>query len=186
MKPILVVYGTTEGHTRKIAEFIADTVRKRGYMADLIDSATPAAEQVLPIYAGAFIGGSLHQGGHQSSLAHFIKANIGWLNTIPTAFFSVSLSIVGQDTEMRTEAKKLAEEFLDQTGLKPGMVRLVAGALKYTQYDFFKRYIMRMIAKRAGGDTDTSHDTEYTDWNDVGRFVDEYLAVTQIDSRKAA
>lgn len=186
MKPILVLYGTTEGHTRKIAEFIAERLRRAGKIADLVDSATPVAAQVAPIYAGAIIGGSLHQHKHQSSLAHFIKANIGWLNTIPTAFFSVSLSMAGQDAEARAEAKKLAEEFLEETGLKPGMVRLVAGALKYTQYDFFKRYIMRMIAKQTGGSTDMSHDTEYTDWNEVGRFVDEYLAAAQIDGRKAA
>jgi menaquinone-dependent protoporphyrinogen oxidase len=66
------------------------------------------------------------------------------------------------------------------------MVRLIAGALKYTQYDFFKRYIMRMIAQQAGGDTDTSHDTEYTDWDDVGRFVDEYTTAARVDVSKAA
>jgi len=57
MKPILVVYGTTEGHTRKIAEFIAERVRRRGKNVDLVDSATPEAGQVLPIYSGVFIGG---------------------------------------------------------------------------------------------------------------------------------
>jgi menaquinone-dependent protoporphyrinogen oxidase len=186
MKPILVIYGTTEGHTRKIAEFIAERLRKGGKTVHLVDSATPAAAAVLPIYAGAFIGGSLHQHKHQSALAHFIKANVAWLNTIPTAFFSVSLSMAGQDTEARAEARKLADEFLAETGLKPGMVRLIAGALMYTQYDFFKRYMMRMIAKHAGGSTDMSRDTEYTDWNDVGCFVDEYLAAAQINGRKAA
>ena len=186
MKPILVVYGTTEGHTRKIAEFIADRLRAAGRTVDLVDSAAPAAEQIAPIYAGAIVGGSLHQGGHQSSLAHFVKANVAWLATIPTAFFSVSLSIVSQDPEMRAEAKKDADKFLADTGLVPGMVRLVAGALKYTQYDFFKRFIMRSIAKRAGGDTDTSHDTEYTDWDDVARFADEYVEATRGEERRAA
>ena len=51
MKPILVVYGTTEGHTRKIAEFIAERVRKRGKNVDLVDSATPDANDVQPIYS---------------------------------------------------------------------------------------------------------------------------------------
>ncbi len=186
MKPILVVYGTTEGHTRKIAEFIAERLRQAGKVVDLVDSATPAAEQIAPIYAGAFIGGSLHQGKHQSPLAHFVKANAAWLNTIPAAFFSVSLSMAGHDAEARAEAKKLAKDFLDETGLKPGMVRPVAGALKYTQYDFFKRWIMKTIAEKAGGSTDTSHDTEYTDWDDVARFVDEFLAATRTEERKAA
>lgn len=182
MKPILVVYGTTEGHTRKIAEFISDALRKHGKEVTLIDSATPAAAQVQPIYAGAILGGSLHNHKHQSSLAHFIKSNVGWLNAIPTAFYSVSLSMAGQDQAAWAEAKKLAEQFLDETGLRPGMVRMIAGALKYTQYDYFKRYMMMSIAKQAGGEVDTSRDHEYTDWDGVAHFVDEFVAATQPDS----
>lgn len=186
MKRILVIYGTTEGHTRKIAEFIAERLRAAGKAVDLIDAASPAASQVAPIYAGAFAGGSLHQGKHQSALAHFLKANAAWLNAIPTAFFSVSLAMAGRDAAARAEAQKLADEILEDAGLKPGMVRLIAGALKYTQYDFFKRWIMKSIAEKAGGDTDTSQDHEYTDWDDVARFVDDYLAATQPESRQAA
>lgn len=186
MKPILVIYGTTEGHTRKIAEFIADRLRKAGRMVDLVDSASPAAAAVAPIYAGAFIGGSLHQGRHQAPLAHFIRGNAAWLNTIPTAFFSVSLSMAGDNEEWRAEAKRLGEEFLVDTGLKPGMTRLVAGALKYTEYDFFRRWMMKAIAKKAGGSTDTSRDAEYTDWNDVARFVEEFVAATRGEERRAA
>jgi len=186
MKPILVVYGTTEGHTRKIAEFIADRLQHRGQEVHLVDSTSPAAALVTPVYAGAVIGGSLHQHKHQSSLMHFVKANAGWLNTIPTAFFSVSLSMAGRDEEEHAEAKKLAQDFLEETGLKAGMLRLVAGALKYTQYEYFKRLIMRRIAKEAGGDTDTSRDHEYTDWDDLSRFVDEFAAAANLDNRRAA
>lgn len=186
MKRILVVYGTTEGHTRKIAEFVAERLRKAGKAVDLVDSATPAAAQIAPIYAGAFIGGSLHQGRHQAPLAHFIKVNAAWLNTIPTAFFSVSLSMASQDAEWQAEAKRLADAFLADTGLNAGMVRLVAGALMYTEYDFFRRWMMKAIAKKAGGSTDTSRDADYTDWNDVARFVDEYLAATRGAERMPA
>jgi len=188
MKPILVLYGTTEGHTRKIAEFIAERLRRVGKTVDLVDSATPAATQVAPIYAGAIVGGSVHYDKHPASLAHFIKANVAWLNTIPTAFFSVSLATAHRDAQSRAEARKQADQFIDETGLAPGMVWPVAGALKFTQYDFFKRYMVRSIAKQIGGDSDIvmSRDTEYTDWNELGRCVDEYLAAAQIDGRKAA
>ena len=37
---------------------------------------------------------------------------------------------------------------------------------------------MRLIAKHQGGDADTSRDREYTDWDDLTRFVDEFLAAT--------
>lgn len=186
MRPILVAYGTTEGHTRKIAEFIAKRLCMAGRSVDLVDSASPAAGLIAPIYAGAFVGGSLHQGRHQAALAHFVRSNAAWLNAIPTAFFSVSLSMAGDDAEWRAEAKRLAEDFLAETGLKAGMLRLVAGALKYTQYDFLKRCVMKSISHKAGRSTDTANDTEYTDWDDVARFVDEYLASTRGESRRAA
>jgi menaquinone-dependent protoporphyrinogen oxidase len=54
------------------------------------------------------------------------------------------------------------------------MTTQIAGALKYTQYDFFKRLIMKMIAKREGQTTDTSKDYEYTDWNAVKKFTLEF------------
>jgi menaquinone-dependent protoporphyrinogen oxidase len=183
MKSILVAYATTEGHTRKIAEFIAERMRKLGKTVDLVDCATPSAEQVPPIYAGAFICGSVHHQKHQTALAHFVKENLAWLNEVPTAFVSVNLAILHKDAECRAEAKQCADAFLDETALRPSMVRLVAGALKYTQYDFFKRALLRYLVKPGGIDASTSGDTEYTDWDDLGCFVDEYLAATQSEGR---
>jgi menaquinone-dependent protoporphyrinogen oxidase len=54
-------------------------------------------------------------------------------------------------------------------------VRLVAGALKYTQYDFFKRMMLRLLSSRLEGAKNTGEDHEYTDWQDVETFVDEFL-----------
>lgn len=186
MQPILVAYGTTEGHTRTIAEFIAQRLRGKGHEAQLIDSATPAAEQVSPVYAGAVLAGSLHQHRHQSSIAHFARSNAAWLNAIPIAFVSVSLSMAGDDPGARAEAQRLAQAFVDEAGLQGAVVKPVAGALKYTRYDFFKRWVMRTIAGRAGGDTDTARDHEYTDWDDLGRFVDEYAAGLPLAERLRA
>lgn len=183
MKPILVIYGTTEGHTRKIAEFIAERLRKTGKEVDLVDSAAPEAEQIPPIYAGAFIGGSVHYDKHQSALAHFVKENIGWLNVIPTAFFSVNLAMLHRDREFCAEARRCADAFLDETGLKPYTVQLVAGALRYAQYDFFKRALLRYLVKPGGIQADAVSDVEYTDWDELGRFVDEYLAATQSEGK---
>lgn len=180
MQPILVAYGTTEGQTHKIAEFIAQRLRIRGHRVDLVDTATPAAHQVQPIYLGAILGGSLHQHRHQGSLAHFIKANISWLGAMPVAFYSVSLSAALDDMDSRVEVQRLLDEFITECELKPVISRCIAGALKYTQYDYFKRLLMRMIARQRGQTTDMSKDHEYTDWPAVETFVDEYLAAAGI------
>lgn len=50
-----------------------------------------------------------------------------------------------------------------------------AGTLRYTRYGFFKRFLMKQINKREGGDTDTSRDYEYTDWDAVTAFANEFL-----------
>ena len=183
MKPILVAYGTTEGHTRKIAEFIAERARKAGKSVDLVDSASPEAEQVPPIYAGAFILGSVHYDRHQTALTHFVKENLGWLNAIPTAVFSVNLAMLHHDPSSQEEAQKCLDAFLAETGLKPFMARLVAGALKYAQYDFFKRALLRYLVRPGGIKADAATEAEYTDWEELGGFIDEYLAATQSQGR---
>jgi menaquinone-dependent protoporphyrinogen oxidase len=52
----------------------------------------------------------------------------------------------------------------------------VAGALVYTKYDYFKRLVMKLIADRRGGDTDTSKDHEYTDWAALYRFGEGFVS----------
>lgn len=180
MQPILVAYGSTEGQARKVAEFIAERVRRRGHRVDLVDAATPAAQQVVPTYLAAIVGGSVHQHRHQSALAHFIKDNRAWLGAMPVALFSVSLAAALDDMDNRLEARRMLDEFADDCGVKPLAVRCIAGALKFTQYDYLKRQLMRLIARQRGQSTDTTKDIEYTDWSDVEVFVDEFLAAAAI------
>lgn len=180
MKAVLVVYGTTEGQTRKIAEFITQALKARGVKVDLVDSAAEDAAQVQPVYAAAIVCGSLHQHKYQASLLRFLEDNRAWLAGLPAAFVAVSLSAALKDNQSRDELRAIAEAFYRETGWTPAITRHVAGALRYTQYDYFKRLIMKLIAKQQGGDTDTSHDHEYTDWDDLTRFVDEFLAAVPL------
>jgi menaquinone-dependent protoporphyrinogen oxidase len=175
MQPILVAYATTEGQARKVTEFITERLRISGHRVDLIDTASTSAGAVNPAYQAAFIGGSVHYDQHQGALVYFVKRNLEWLSAMPTAFFSVSLAPVHADAGGRAHAQKAADEFVQKTGLKPRLVRLVNGALLYTRYDFFKRMTMKMISRHQGRTTDTAADHEYTDWADVETFVDEFL-----------
>ena len=102
MKSLLVVYGTTEGQTRKIAEYITDAARARGVEVELLDSAAERAASVQPIHAAAIVCGSLHQHRYQASLSRFVKDNRSWLAGIPTAFVSVSLAAAMEDARGRT------------------------------------------------------------------------------------
>jgi len=94
---------------------------------------------------------------------------------MPGAFFSVCLAVASGLEEEHREAEKIASDFLQQTGWKPLMTTQIAGALKYTHYDFLKRMLMKMIARREGGDTNVSRDYEYTDWDSVKKFTLEFV-----------
>jgi menaquinone-dependent protoporphyrinogen oxidase len=84
------------------------------------------------------------------------------------------LSILSKNEAGRKEAEAIPQRFLDGVHWHPAIVKIVAGALLYTHYNFFIRWVMKRIVASAGGDTDTSKDYEYTDWNDVRAFAAEF------------
>lgn len=112
-----------------------------------------------------------------------IKANLGFLQRVPSAFFSVSLSAISSATQERQAAGYLAEKFVQELGWQPDRTEIIGGAVPYTRYGFLKRLVMKMIMKKHGSDTDTSRDYEYTDWDAVTRFAEDFL--NTLEKRKS-
>jgi menaquinone-dependent protoporphyrinogen oxidase len=81
-------------------------------------------------------------------------------------------------TKPRQEILQIMRRFLDRCGWQPTITKMVAGALPYTRYSWIKRMMMRRIVAKAGGDTDTSRDYEYTDWNDLRAFSCDFAELT--------
>ena len=54
--------------------------------------------------------------------------------------------------------------------LKKGAPVFVTGRLAYREYNFLVRFLIKRIAKKEGGPTDTSRDHELTDWDEVDRL----------------
>lgn len=174
MKQLLVVYGTTEGQTAKIAASIADVARELGLEATArhapdVDDADLHCDAVI-------VGGSLHEGRYQRTIRDFVTRHEAFLSSRPSAFFSVSLAAASRDADERAEPLRIAKEFVAAAGWAPAQIASFAGALKYTQYSWLKRALMKHIAAKEGGDTDTSHDFEYTSWDDVAQFTKEFVS----------
>jgi menaquinone-dependent protoporphyrinogen oxidase len=169
---ICIYYGTGEGQTARIADYVADVVRAHGHEAEVVDleksrHATPEGCE------GVVVGASIHMGKHAKYVADFVHRSREALERVPSAFFSVSLAAHG-DT---AEAERYVEEFEQQTGWAPARVALFGGALLYTQYGFVKRHLMKkIVSEKPGGlDTDTSRDYVYTEWDGVRRFTEDFL-----------
>ena len=171
MHRLLVAFTSYDGHTADIAEHIASTLRGENCAVEVCDLARSLPERPLHEYDGMIAGGPIHGGRHHPQLVRFAAQNCEVLNGQPSAFFSVSLSAAG-NKEQKGDANRCLNEFLDATGWKPGAATIVAGALLYRKYGFIKRWILKMIVRRAGaGDTDTSRNYVYTDWNAVDEFA---------------
>lgn len=169
---LLILYGTTEGQTRKIAHFMKSVLQNAGHQITIVDTtANPPSPKE---YDAVLIGSSIHMHKYQSAVNHYIKKYADELNLMPGAFFSVSLAAASGMKEELQEVQKITNDFLEHAGWKPLMTTQIAGALKYTEYDYFKRLIMKMISKKEGGATDTSQDYEYTNWDEVTQFTNEF------------
>jgi menaquinone-dependent protoporphyrinogen oxidase len=175
MATVLVVYGSHDGQTRKIAEWIATVIRARGHLVELLDAADPSQDRDLSRFQAILIGSPIRAQGYLRPVVRFIRSHRTTLDTLPTLFFSVGLALVSKVDDGRAQTMRVVEKLVAETGWRPRRVELVAGALVYTRYNFLVRFVMRRISRKEGGDTDTSRDYEYTDWSAVERFAVEFL-----------
>jgi len=174
MHKLLVVYTTYDGHSAKIAKRIAAVQEGSDCAVELCDIARTIPQHPTKEYEGVVISGPLQGGKHAPKLTQFVSTNLATWNELPSAFFSVSLSAAGGPGQ-QDDATRCLSDFLDETGWHPDSTSTIAGALLYREYGFFKRWMMKMIVKRAGGDTDTSRNYVYTDWDAVDHFALEFL-----------
>lgn len=172
---ILVGYATVEGQTRKIAEAVASAVESTGNHALLFDTASGGEYAVEHPFA-AILCAPVHAARYPGSFAAFVGQEVTWLNTVPSAFVSVSMLIRSEFEEEREEAAHFPDTLLSETGWKPRLIHHAAGALRYREYDFFKRWIIRRMAAHENAPTDVTRDHEFTDWTALAAFVQQFLA----------
>lgn len=172
MRELLIVYGTTEGQTRKIAEFLAGEAREHGYGCAVYDATLAPADLDLARFTKVIIAASVHMERHQTAVTHFVREHRAALQKIPSAFLSVSLSAAGHAEECY-DAWAYTRQFLSETDWQPPQVHVVAGALRFSEHDFFKRWAMKRLAKEKRAERNEDH--EYTDWAELSRFIKDFL-----------
>ena len=172
MTRILVLYGTTDGHTAKVAAKVAETLRTSGAAVDVIEAGTTEAEP--DDYAGVIVAASVHVGGYQRAVRRWVRKHAEALRRKPSAFLSISLGVLQTDPNVQREVAAIVSRFLRVTHWQPAMVQNVAGAVLYTRYHAIKRWMMKGIVRKAGGGTDTSRDYEYTNWAELSTFAERF------------
>lgn len=174
MTHILIVYGTTDGHTRKIAQVLAENLRAQLCSVDVVDAAGMLRRLGPEGYDGVIVAASVHIGDYQKAVARWVREHAAALSAMPSAFLSVSLALLERRAQVRSEIISIMERFLERCGWRPTITKMIAGALPYTRYGWLKRLMMKRIVAKAGGDTDTTRDFEYTDWNDLRNLARDF------------
>ena len=184
MGRFLVIYSTIDGHTRRIAERVALVAGRAGHDPEIVSADDGSVDLLIASSDVVVIGGGIRYGHYSRSLEHVVRANHDAIAARPNAFFSVCLSAGGHAGARPATAWGYVDEFISRTGWQPGRIASFAGALQYSKYNPFIKFMMRLILGVAGGETDASHDYEYTDWAAVERFASEMAALVQ--AREAA
>ena len=177
MSSVLVYYATGEGQTARVADRIAETIAARGHDVATVRAGGESDPPSPGEFDAVLVGASIHLGSHQSEVVEFVRDHRAALEGRPTALFQVSLSSATDAGE--AQAAGYVEEFIEATGWHPDRIGLFGGALRYGEYGFLKRLMMKQIAKRQLPGKDVSHDREFTDWEEVEAFADDVAAFVE-------
>lgn len=172
---LLIAYASTEGQTRKIARHVADRLAGAGHSVELLG--LKDAEGIdLHRFDRVILAASVHAGNYQSELSRFVEAQVAALNGRKCLFLSVSLAAAGHEAEDWRGLEHILRDFLDATGWEPDRVAQIAGAYKPSEYDIFRRFVMKRILATKDPEADPDTDREYTDWPALDALVDGWIA----------
>jgi menaquinone-dependent protoporphyrinogen oxidase len=176
MARILVVYGTREGQTARIAARIAERMRSAGHEVDAYNLAEVHPHPRVEGYDAVLVGASVHSGGFEKEVRRWVGDHADQLSSRRNAFFTVSLSAVTHDETHDKQIADVVDYFVEHTDWRPMRVVNFAGALQYSKYNWFLKRIMRRIVRKEAGEryTDMTHDYDLTRWEAVDVFADEF------------
>ena len=170
MTKCLIIYSTTDGHTKKICQRIKDSLTD-GNLVELF-SLEDSKKVDLSNFEKIIIGASIRYGKHSKELYKFINLKKNILDKKKCAFFSVN--VVARKLEKSTaETNPYINKFLKVSKWKPNKIEVFAGKVDYPNYNFFDKYIIKFIMFITKGPTDTSKSYEFTDWSKVDNFSEE-------------
>lgn len=179
MSRILTIFGTGEGQTAKVAERIDAKLRARGHESTTVNVKETDPDFDVNDFDAVLIGASIHVGRHQKVVRKFVKANRDALATKPNGFFQVSGSS-GEGTEKgAAEAARYVDEFIEATSWRPDRIGLFGGALRFSEYGFLMRALVKFVARADSSGTNPLANVEYTDWEEVEAFADGFATFVE-------
>ena len=167
MAKLLIIYSTTDGHTRSICERLESIAAERNEVSLVAMAEQPDTD--VSQFDKIVIGASIRYGKHQQEVFDFIARNRQELDARPNAFFTVN--VVARKPEKNTpETNPYLQKFLKKIEWRPQNLAVFAGKIDYPRYGFIDRTMIRFIMWMTKGPTDPTLTVEFTDWDKVEAF----------------
>lgn len=171
----LILFSSRDGQTRAIAAALASDI-KPTQPCDVVNI-LHADSIDWQQYDRVLIGASIRYGHFHPAVAKFVAKHQAELQQRVSGFFSVNLT--ARKVDKRTpQTNAYTRKFLLSTPWQPNCCAVFAGALRYPRYRWLDRVMIQLIMRMTGGETDTSKEVEYTDWQQVSRFAQEFVALS--------
>ncbi len=170
MSSTLIIYSSTDGHTKTISEKIRNNFKNIDKVK--LSSLEDVKNLYLKKYDKIVIGASIRYGKHSKDLYDFINLNKEILEQKKSVFFSVNV-VARKPEKNTTQTNPYIKKFLKISNWKPDRIEVFAGRVDYPNYNFIDKYIIKFIMFITKGPTDTSRSYEFTDWEKVNNFANE-------------
>ena len=170
MSKIIIIYSTTDGHTREICLRLLKIIEQNNNAVTLIP-----IEEVndfdLNLFDKIVIGASIRYGKHHANVYELIKRQSKILEQKPNAFFSVNV-VARKPDKNQPDTNPYLKKFLSQIAWKPKELVVFAGKIDYQKYKAWDRFMIRMIMRITKGPTDPNTAVEFTNWKQVDQFAE--------------
>jgi menaquinone-dependent protoporphyrinogen oxidase len=168
MARILLIYSTTDGHTREICERLQKVIEQQGHELTL-RSIDDGRQIELEPFDKIVLGASIRYGKHSKMVYEFVRKNEQLLAGKPNAFFSVNV-VARKPEKNQPETNPYLQKFLRQISWRPDELAVFAGKIDYPRYGFWDRQMIRLIMWMTKGPTEPDAVVDFTDWDQVDAF----------------
>ena len=173
---ILIIYGTIEGHTEKVAHFLESELKNQGHESALFNTAERTSAISFQGIDKVILAASVHERRHPQTFEVFLTGHSEEISSRPCMLISVSLSAA--HTEGEEEAMEYVEEMLMRTGLNPDKTLCVGGAIKLSKYDFYALQVLRHVVLRGKEFDASKNEHEFTDWDKLSAVASSFIKGT--------
>ena len=136
MTKYLFLYSTTDGHTKRICEYIGNILKQQNHEIKIEPIGLELKK--LSEYDAIILGASIRYGKHQKSVFNFINKHKDLLETKNSAFFSVN--VVARKSEKNSpNTNPYMKKFLKISKWQPNKLGVFAGKVDYPSYKFFDK-----------------------------------------------